>query len=135
MIIKVIGHKEENRPGFAAKALLGIDDLREQEEAASRAEAGQMTVRQIEQLAAAKRRRAPRGGRRRDPNLTALEEDFQRQLGTKVGLQGNFKRGRLVIEYYSQAQLNQIVRRVRGTEDGQDAIVGEAEAAAADFHI
>ena len=119
----------------AARALLGIEDLREQEEAAARTEAGQMTVRQIEHLAASKRRRAPRGGRRRDPNLTALEEDFQRQLGTKVGLQGSFKRGRLVIEYYSQAQLHQIVRRVRGTEEGQDASVGEAEAAATDFRI
>ena len=43
--------------------------------------------------------------------------------------------GRLVIEYYSQAQLHQIVRRVRGTEEGQDASVGEAEAAATDFRI
>jgi len=45
---------------------------------------------------------------RQDPDLKAMEEKFIRTLGTKVAINGNLKRGRIEIEYYSMDDLDRL---------------------------
>lgn len=51
---------------------------------------------------------------RPDLHLSALEEDLMRALGTKVRLHPRKKGGRIEIEYYSNEELDGLVRRLRG---------------------
>ena len=113
----------------AARALLGLEDPELQAEAAGKVAAGKMTVRQVEGLASTTRKSAPKGGRRKDPNLQALAEELQRLLGTRVGLHGSLKRGKLVVEYYSEIQLDQMVRRLRAIALSEENPQEEAEEA------
>jgi ParB family chromosome partitioning protein len=47
-------------------------------------------------------------------HVTALEEDLMRSLGTKVRLLPKKKGGRIEIEYYSNEELEGLVRRLKG---------------------
>lgn len=47
-------------------------------------------------------------------HVTALEEDLMRSLGTKVRLLPKKKGGRIEIEYYSEEELEGLVRRLKG---------------------
>jgi ParB family chromosome partitioning protein len=49
-----------------------------------------------------------------DPDLDRLEEDLRRALGTKVRLARTRKGGRIVIEYYSEEELNRLYERLVG---------------------
>jgi ParB family chromosome partitioning protein len=51
---------------------------------------------------------------RPDLFISALEEDLIRALGTKVRLQPRKKGGRIEIEYYSNEELEGLVRRLKG---------------------
>ena len=90
------------------RALLAIDDPRIRAALAQRAARGVLTVRQIERLAA-RRSRAPvtlpQPGL--DANTRAALEELQRHLGTRVNLRPATKTrpGKLMIEYYDEAQL------------------------------
>lgn len=46
---------------------------------------------------------------RPDPEITAIEEEFQRILGTKVRIKQGKKAGKIEIEYYSQDDLDRIL--------------------------
>jgi ParB family chromosome partitioning protein len=45
---------------------------------------------------------------KREPELKTMEEQFIRTLGTKVTINGNLKRGRIEIEYYSMDDLDRL---------------------------
>jgi ParB family chromosome partitioning protein len=45
---------------------------------------------------------------KRDPELKTIEEKFIRTLGTKVTINGNLKKGRIEIEYYSMDDLDRL---------------------------
>lgn len=47
------------------------------------------------------------------PELSDVQSTLQAQLGTKVNLQGSEKRGKIVIEYYSKGQLEQLYEYLR----------------------
>jgi ParB family chromosome partitioning protein len=49
-----------------------------------------------------------------DIHVSALEEELMRALGTKVRLRPRRKGGRLEIEYYSNEELEGLIRRLRG---------------------
>jgi len=51
---------------------------------------------------------------RQDLYISALEEDLIRALGTKVRLHPRKKGGRIEIEYYSNEELDGLVRRLKG---------------------
>lgn len=91
-----------------AKALLSISDRARQVEVYKQA-AGGLSVRQTEALAAtlspSKRRRI----RRADPQLKQLEDQLRQALGTKVLLLARKKGGRIMIEYFSQEDLQRIL--------------------------
>jgi len=51
-----------------------------------------------------------------DPNLKALAELFIERLGTKVDIKGNLESGSIVIEYYSQDDLQRIMEVIGSVE-------------------
>jgi ParB family chromosome partitioning protein len=77
----------------------------------------ELSVRDTEELV--RRLRTPReanvmAARPADPDLDRLEEDLRRALGTKVRLARSRKGGRIVIEYYSEEELNRLYERLVG---------------------
>lgn len=55
----------------------------------------------------------PRGGRRRDANIVALERDLSETLGLKVEIAFDGKRGALTIRYASLDQLDDVLNKLR----------------------
>ncbi len=107
---------EEIREGHA-RALLALPDGAAQERALRKVVRRGLSVRQTEALVRGETEgRAGRRPRRSPlpPQYQALQEGFQRALGTKVLLRHGPKGGRVVIHYYSDEELQAIY----------DAIVG-----------
>ncbi|HYU48401.1 MAG TPA: ParB/RepB/Spo0J family partition protein [Candidatus Limnocylindria bacterium] len=78
----------------------------------------ELSVRQAEELA--RRLREPRPAAKPtrtasgDPDLERVEEDLRRSLGTKVSLARTRRGGRIVIEYYSDEELDRLYERLTG---------------------
>lgn len=99
-----------------ARVLLSIDDADAQVRAAKQIQARQMSVRDAEQLAAARK-----GGSHpiaRDPNRTALERQLSTALGTRVRITPKGRGGRIEIEFYSQEELQGLVARIGKSDSG-----------------
>lgn len=99
-----------------ARALAGLSSGA-QEDVLRRILRDELNVRQTEQLVqvTAKSGDQPRRLRRRpeqDPDTRALEARFRDALHTKVSLQRKRKGGRLVIEFYSNEELDGLYRRI-----------------------
>ncbi len=97
-----------------ARALLGIDDLHEQKNIFTKIVNQGLSVRELENLIKSRsnhgvKRKKTGSPHQKDPYLASTEEDLQKILGTKVRIDVAKKRGRIVIEYYSQADLGRIV--------------------------
>jgi ParB family chromosome partitioning protein len=96
-----------------AKALLAISSAAKQIEFCKKIVKENLSVRQVENLVF----RAPGVKRKKklfkDPQLTALEEDLQRHFGTKVVIQAGKKRGEIKIEFYSNDDLDRILRLLK----------------------
>jgi ParB family chromosome partitioning protein len=54
------------------------------------------------------------GRAQREPYLAVLEEELQQVLATKVRVSKRKKRGHILIEFYSQDDLERIVNVLRG---------------------
>jgi ParB family chromosome partitioning protein len=52
------------------------------------------------------------GAEKKDPYVVSVEEDLQRALGTKVRLATKKKRGKIIIEYYSNDDLERIIKAI-----------------------
>lgn len=104
----------------AARALLALPTVEEQEAVAARIEEQNLNVRAVEDLVRAsvpeKARVSarPKTGGETDPNQKALIEELQELLGTKVGIQGSLDRGRVWIQFHTARELDRLVRRLRG---------------------
>lgn len=97
------------------RALLSIEDARVRKDLAQRAAKGGLTVRQVERFAArASKPVAAKAEHPLDANTRAALDELQRALGTKVMLQpkAGKRPGRLVIEYYDDAQLQALYDRL-----------------------
>jgi ParB family transcriptional regulator, chromosome partitioning protein len=103
-------------PAGQARALLGLQDeaaiVAAAQEVIEKALSTRQTERLVKRFRSGKRRK--RGASVADPDLRALVERMQRGLGTKVRL---FQRagsgsGRIVIEYYSAADLERIIQAI-----------------------
>ena len=104
-----------------AKALLAIDDPIVQEELLNQVIRNGLSVRETERLVqrlleSSSRRTTP-PTRRVDPTLQTLVSDLQRVLGTKVEIKRSGQKGRIVIDFFSDEELNAILGRIVGTED------------------
>jgi ParB family chromosome partitioning protein len=101
-----------------ARALLGLDDEAARLEAWRRTTGRGLTVRQTEELVRrwpAATGRAPErsGDPPADPQVASLEARLRASLGTKVELRRNRRgRGRLVLHFYSDEELNALLERL-----------------------
>ena len=100
-----------------ARALGGLTTDQQARVIATVVEQG-LSVRQTEELV--RRLREPRPvvadapPRHLEPELERVEEELRRALGTKVTLARSRRGGRIVIEYYSDEELNQLYDRLMG---------------------
>jgi len=97
-----------------ARALLALDDLSAQMKMYQDILSGNLSVRVVENLikAQTKSKKSARkisGSERKDQYVAALEEELQHCLGTKVRVLPQRKRGKIIIEYYSNEDLERIV--------------------------
>ena len=100
-----------------ARALLSLqEDPTKLLTARNRVLAGSLSVRQTEKLVD----RLKNPAKVKAPSsvavqLKAEEEKLRRKLGTKVSISRKGKRGRIVIEFYSDDELESIISRIKGT--------------------
>ncbi len=91
-----------------AKILLSLDSPEKQEAMLKRILGTGMTVREAEQLVISKRKRPIL----KDPNLQLKEEQLQEALGTKVVIKKRGKKGKIIIEFYSEEDLNNLIKKL-----------------------
>lgn len=96
-----------------ARALLALDSAVEQTALARDAIRLGLSVRQLE--VRIRLRLQPSAGKpaSRDLHVADVEKQLMRSLGTRVRLQSRGGRGRIVIEFYSPAELQRLVERLR----------------------
>ncbi|HEX8918260.1 MAG TPA: ParB/RepB/Spo0J family partition protein [Chloroflexota bacterium] len=99
-----------------ARALLGLPDERLQVRALEDVLRDDLSVRQTEDLV---RRllepgRARSGASHKDPNIEALETEFRRALGARVSLRPGSRGGRIVIQYSSDDEFQNLYDRLVG---------------------
>lgn len=104
-----------------ARAILGIHDPKHQVELAQEAVARGMSVREVEtrvqELANPRPKREGGSGREApvDPNVKSAIEQLERVLGTRIRIvEQSAERGRIEIEYYSQAELDRLFQQIVG---------------------
>ncbi len=106
-----------------AKAILGLNSADDQIELAQKAASQGLSVRQVETLvneANSERPKHGSGPRRetpQDPNVRAAIDELERALGTRVRIvELTDQRGRIEIEYYSQADLDRLFQHFVGPQ-------------------
>lgn len=101
-----------------ARALVGVENLDQQKEFFFLVVNKGISVRELESLIKAGchgiGKLKTKKTTEKDHEIVRLEEDLQQRLGTKVRIQAQNKRGKLVIEYYSLEDLDRILRLIRG---------------------
>ena len=104
-----------------ARAILGLATPDEQIQLAEKTVALGLSVRQVEtqvQEMTADRGKPPSGSRKeaaQDPNVRAAADELERALGTRVRIvELSDQRGRIEIEYYSQADLDRLYQQIVG---------------------
>ncbi len=97
-----------------ARALLSLDNAKEQVALARQIVNKQLSVRQIEKTVHALKE-SPQKEKKRplNPDLMALQEEFIRHLGTKVSISGSQNKGIIKIHYFSTEELNQIFEKIK----------------------
>ncbi len=106
-----------------ARVLAGLEDDNLKAELARRCVDEGWSVRQMEQFAAALRngeapaRAKPRPSRALPVELSELEGRFRETMGVRATLTGTAKKGRIVLQYYSQEELehlSELLERLSG---------------------
>ncbi len=97
-----------------ARALLGLEDSRLQISLSRQIVKSQLSVRQVENMAQRFKQATPARSRAPDPDLTALQEELIRLLGTKVSIAGSQNRGVVKIHYFSTDELNRVFEKIKG---------------------
>ena len=105
-----------------ARALLSVSDPAARQSLFKRISSQGLSVRQAEkeaselnsQLSGAAPVKAAKEEKKRDPNYADLEQKFIESLGTKVQLRGSWDKGQLVIDYFSQSDLDRIFNKIVG---------------------
>ena len=98
-----------------ARALLSLqDDTELLLQARNRVLAGSLSVRKTEQLVERlKNPRPQKAPPKAAVQLKAEEDRLRRRLGTKVSISKKGKRGRIVIEFYSEEELESILSKIK----------------------
>lgn len=91
-----------------ARALLSLEDSAKQLDMLSSMLGQRITVRELERTVGKQNQNKGH----RDPNLNYLEDQLRTALGTKVTLTKKGERGTIVIDYYSQEELTNIIKKI-----------------------
>lgn len=109
---------KKGRISFAhGRALLEIEDANQQRKLAQEVISKDLSVRELENLIKSRRPKAIKrsiGESARDPSIMILEDELQQALATKVRISKRKKRGHILIEFYSQEELERIINIIRG---------------------
>ncbi len=109
---------KKGRISFAhGKVLLEIEDANQQRRLAQEVISKGLSVKELENLIKRYRPKIPKSKMRpstREPYIAILEEELQHILATKVRISKRKKRGHILIEFYSQEDLERIVNILRG---------------------
>lgn len=92
-----------------AKVLLGIDDISKLKAMCEQIVKRGLSVRDIEALLNKEKKDRPAGTKADISEMRGIEEKLKHLFGTKVNVKGNYKKGRVEIEYYSQEDLERIL--------------------------
>ncbi|OIO80776.1 MAG: chromosome partitioning protein ParB [Candidatus Omnitrophica bacterium CG12_big_fil_rev_8_21_14_0_65_43_15] len=93
-----------------AKAILSLKDIAAQERLCKKIIENNLSVREAERLASgAKTVVITRQPAKKDIQITSLEEQLQRALGTKVKILPSKKGGKMVAQYFSNTDLERII--------------------------
>jgi len=115
---------KKGRITFAhGRTLLELDDANQQRRLAQDIISKDLSVRELENLIKMHRPKAMKrrmGQAIRDPYVAVLEEELQHSLATKVRISKRKKRGHISIEFYSQEDLERIVKKIRGDKERGD---------------
>ena len=107
----------ELSPGHA-RAVLSVSGAKPQELLFREIIKKGLSVREAEKQAAAlasQNKKAKKAGKKgRVPELAAMEEKFITRLGTKVVIQGDLKKGTVLIDYYSMEDLDRLYEILGG---------------------
>jgi ParB family chromosome partitioning protein len=96
-----------------ARAILGLPLAKDQVALAEKIMKDDLSVRQTEDwIARIKRDKPARRTPVKDPVINDLEERFRTLLGTKVSITDRGGKGRIVVEYYSVDQFNDLIGRL-----------------------
>ena len=107
---------KKGRISFAhGRALLELEDTNQQRRLAQEVISKDLSVRELENLIKMQRPRANRrmGQAERDPYVRVLEEELQHILATRVRVSKRKKRGHMLIEFYSDEDLERIINIMR----------------------
>lgn len=91
-----------------AKILLGLDEPAKQAAFLKRILGSGLTVRETEQLIIAKRKKSIL----KDPVIQVKEERLQESLGTKVVIKKRGKKGKIIIDFYSEEDLENLFNKL-----------------------
>jgi ParB family chromosome partitioning protein len=98
-----------------ARALLAVESRRLQVELCDRIIKEGLSVRSVERLCQPRVKPTHKGTPEKDPHIRALEESLQEYFGTKVRIrEPKNGPGQVSVEYYSNDDLDRVVRRIRG---------------------
>jgi len=107
---------KKGRISFAhGRALLELEDANQQRRLAQEVISKDLSVRELENLIKMQRPRTNRrmGQAERDPYVRVLEEELQHILATRVRVSKRKKRGHILIEFYSDEDLERIINIMR----------------------
>lgn len=93
-----------------AKALLAVSSEQKRRKLAMMVVRRGLSVRETEELARRLEDPKVRSRSQKDPELGRLEEEIQHRLGTKVNIVQGKKRGRIEIQYFSNEDLQRLLR-------------------------
>jgi len=97
-----------------ARALLSVTDAKARDKLFMELLTGDISVRETEKKASAlnseksKENKAAKKEKNRPPEVDAMEEKFIGKLGTKVVIDGDINKGRIIIDYYSMEDLDRL---------------------------
>lgn len=100
-----------------AKAILGIEDGKKQLEMLRQIINYRLPVREVEGQARKIRVKGYSRSGERSEEIKQLEEQLQQALGTKVSIKKHGKRGYVVIDFYSQEELYNLVNKIASGEE------------------
>lgn len=102
-----------------ARTLLGLDSEKEQLELFGQLLKEKVSVRNLEEVV--RRKKLSKGAL--EPYFKEAEDNLQKVLGRKIKIMPRGKRGRLVIEYYSQEDLENLMQLLTGIRETGKGVI------------